>query len=82
MDVQKRSVRIALKAGGKVILEGSLEDEVRTDDAVWTVDDGVLVLTMTKNQRDRGWWKTVIKGDPVGGTGDSRRLLCTAMMYS
>ncbi|ORC86332.1 uncharacterized protein TM35_000292140 [Trypanosoma theileri] len=60
--IQQRRLRVAVK-GKPPIVDGELYAAVKTEDSMWTIEDGrTVVLTLTKlNQME--WWKTVIVGD-------------------
>jgi hypothetical protein len=55
----------SLKAGIKgqpPIVDGELHKRVVVEDSFWTVEDGVLVITLQKDNKME-WWKTVMVGD-------------------
>lgn len=60
--IQQRSLRVGLK-GKTAIVNGELYASVKTEECMWTIEDGrTVVITLTKcNQME--WWKTVIVGD-------------------
>lgn len=43
------------------ILEGTLSQKIRMDDSTWSLEGGVLLLTLEKVVKT--WWKTVLEGD-------------------
>ena len=43
------------------ILEGTLSEKIRMDDSTWSLEGGVLLLTLEKVVKT--WWKTVLEGD-------------------
>lgn len=56
-----------------VFLEGSLTDKIRADESTWTVEGGVIIVTLDKLKKT--FWSTVIVGDEKIDTElvDSRR---------
>jgi hypothetical protein len=42
-------------------LEGSLVERIRLDESTWSVEGGVVIVTLDKVQK--GFWATVLKGD-------------------
>jgi hypothetical protein len=57
----------------RTLLEGDLVEKIRTEDSTWSLEGGVLVLTLDKLKKT--WWETVIVGDDKIDTTlvDSRR---------
>jgi HSP20 family molecular chaperone IbpA len=43
------------------ILEGALSEKIRMDESTWSLEGGVLLLTLEKSVKT--WWKTVLEGD-------------------
>lgn len=65
LDVVMTSTSLKVGFKGKPpILDGSLFNKVKTEDNMWTIEDGnTVVLSLTK-QNNMEWWKTVMVGDP------------------
>nr|CCC91534.1 conserved hypothetical protein [Trypanosoma congolense IL3000] len=62
VTVQQRHLRVGMK-GKSPIVDGELFSAVKTEDCMWTIEDGhTVVLTLTK-QNQLEWWKTVFVGD-------------------
>ena len=59
----------------RTLLEGELVEKIRTDESTWSLEGGVLVLTLDKLKKT--WWETVIVGDDKIDTTlvDSRRRI-------
>jgi len=59
----------------RTLLEGDLVDKIRTDESTWSLEGGVLVLTLDKLKKT--WWETVLVGDNKIDTTlvDSRRRI-------
>jgi HSP20 family molecular chaperone IbpA len=59
--------------GPRKLLEGDLVEKIRTDESTWSLESGVLVLTLEKLKKN--WWDTVLVGDNKIDTTlvDSRR---------
>jgi hypothetical protein len=57
----------------RTLLEGDLVEKIRTEESTWSLEGGVLVLTLDKLKKT--WWETVIVGDDKIDTTlvDSRR---------
>ena len=43
------------------ILEGTLSEKIRLDESTWSLEGGVLLITLEKVVKT--WWKTVLEGD-------------------
>ena len=52
VDIQRNRLRIARK-GGDAILEGMLHQPIICDDSTWTLESGLLVLTLAKVSSER-----------------------------
>mmetsp|Transcript_1034 Transcript_1034/g.2041 ORF Transcript_1034/g.2041 Transcript_1034/m.2041 type:complete len:333 (+) Transcript_1034:129-1127(+) len=65
-DISKSKLKVGLK--GNIIVDGELHDEIKTDEATWTLEDnsdGTRSISVYFEKRnDMGWWTTVMKGDP------------------
>lgn len=57
----KSHLKVAIK-GGDVLLDDDWDSEIHADDALWTIDDGLLVLELTK-MNQMGWWSRLLKGE-------------------
>ena len=72
------SVRVKTTEGEsstRTLLEGDLVEKIRTDESTWSLEGGVLVLTLDKLKKT--WWETVLVGDDKIDTTlvDSRRRI-------
>ena len=71
VDIQRRALVVALKRGSSgSLLEGTLAQPVICDDSDWMVEDGVLVLTLAKDNlraENTGpsteWWHGIFAGE-------------------
>ncbi|CBH12570.1 hypothetical protein, conserved [Trypanosoma brucei gambiense DAL972] len=60
--LQQRRLRVGMK-GNPPIVDGELFASVKTEESMWTIEDGhTVVVTLTK-QNQMEWWKTVMVGD-------------------
>ena len=59
----------------RTILEGNLTDKIKPDESTWSIEGGVLLLTLQKARKT--WWDSVMVGDPRIDTSlvDSRRRI-------
>jgi hypothetical protein len=57
---------ISLKAKDTMLLEGSFEDPVRTDECMWTIQlaDGLPQIVLSLEKTRGTWWKYVVEGHP------------------
>lgn len=62
VDIQNKKLKVAIK-GGETMVDGEFHKRVITDDSIWTIEDGTLVITLTKDNKME-WWKCVCEGDP------------------
>eukprot|EP00796_Vickermania_ingenoplastis_P000246 gene247-121_t len=62
VSITAQRLRVGLKNKPPVV-DGELYNRVKTEDCMWTIEDGrVIVVSLTK-QNAMEWWKTVIRGD-------------------
>lgn len=72
--MQLTSSQLLIKLGDKVILSGQLYRDIKREESMWLLEDGILHLTMLKRNR-RGnyadhctnadtFWKSVMKRAP------------------
>ncbi|KNC55976.1 nuclear movement protein [Thecamonas trahens ATCC 50062] len=67
VSISKNRISVGLK-NATPILAGELEDDVRVDDCVWTLEDSSTVcITLTKSNQ-MAWWSAVVKGEPAIAT--------------
>jgi HSP20 family molecular chaperone IbpA len=79
VSLKTSSIAIAMKKAlegedePRTLLEGDLVEKIRTDESTWSLESGVLVLTLDKLKKT--WWDTVLVGDDKIDTTlvDSRR---------
>lgn len=62
VDIQKRSLKVGLK-NAEPILSGDLFNEVKPDECSWTIDKGVLSITLFKINTME-WWPKVVTTEP------------------
>lgn len=62
VDIQNKKLKVSIK-GGETIVDGDFHKRVIIDDSIWTIEDGTLVITLTKDNKME-WWKCVCDGDP------------------
>lgn len=65
VNVVMTSTNLTVGLKGKTpVVDGPFFNKVKTEDNMWTIEDGnTVVLSLTK-QNTMEWWKTVIVGDP------------------
>lgn len=68
IDLELHSARMILKVKGELVLEGTFDGTVNTEDSFWTLaeyegngTDRTVDLLLTK--RKQTWWKSVLQGD-------------------
>lgn len=65
-DIQAKSLRLSIH--GEELISGELEDTVKVDESMWTLnvggggDDSQVVITLDKTRKT--WWKHAIVGHP------------------
>jgi HSP20 family molecular chaperone IbpA len=59
----------------RTIIDGNLTDRIKPDESTWSIEGGVLLLTLQKARKT--WWECVLVGDPPIDTSlvDSRRRI-------
>lgn len=62
VDIQKNSLKVGLK-NQEPILQGELFNEVKPAECSWTIDKGVVTVTLFKIQTME-WWPKVVKTEP------------------
>eukprot|EP01104_Vermistella_antarctica_P002091 TRINITY_DN1224_c0_g1_i2.p1 TRINITY_DN1224_c0_g1~~TRINITY_DN1224_c0_g1_i2.p1 ORF type:complete len:139 (+),score=38.57 TRINITY_DN1224_c0_g1_i2:181-597(+) len=60
ISIEPTHFRAGIK-GSEPIIDGDLGQRVRTDESTWTIEDGVIEVTLTKVKSD--WWASAIKGE-------------------
>lgn len=80
-DVSLSPTRVSVRAkkplpgedSPRTFVEGTLVERIRSDESTWTVEGGVMILTLDKMKKT--FWATVIEGDDKIDTDlvDSRR---------
>lgn len=62
IDIQKKNISVGLK-NADPILAGELYNEVKPAECAWTIDKGVVTITLFKiNQME--WWPKVVTNGP------------------
>lgn len=65
LDVVMTSTSLKVGFKGKPpVLDGPLFNKVKSEDNMWTIEDGNTVVFSLTKQNNMEWWKTVIAGDP------------------
>eukprot|EP00238_Polyblepharides_amylifera_P007353 CAMPEP_0196585588 /NCGR_PEP_ID=MMETSP1081-20130531/51248_1 /TAXON_ID=36882 /ORGANISM="Pyramimonas amylifera, Strain CCMP720" /LENGTH=126 /DNA_ID=CAMNT_0041907187 /DNA_START=275 /DNA_END=655 /DNA_ORIENTATION=- len=75
-DVHTRSLKFGIK-GNPPFLEKAFHRPVIEGDSFWTLEDGVLHLTLAKMEKGQ-MWRGVLEGhdtDPVSADKDQKRLM-------
>ena len=62
VDIQNTKLKVSIK-GGDTLVDGTFHKRVILDDSIWTLEDGDLVITLSKDNKME-WWKCVCVGDP------------------
>lgn len=63
VEIRAAHLRVGLR-GKPPIVDGDLTASVRTEDSMWTIEDGSVVVVTLYKQNAMEWWKTVFVGDP------------------
>lgn len=63
VDITNRHLRVSIKGQATPLIDGEFHKRVIVDDSTWTVEDGELVLALSKENKME-WWKCVLVGDP------------------
>lgn len=62
VQLEKKHLKVGLK-NATPIIDGALHADVKTQDSLWTIENGVIVLTFEKlNQMS--WWDRLVVNDP------------------
>lgn len=63
ISIRNTHLRVGIKGqGGNILVDGDLHKRVVVEDSFWTVEDGEIVISLTKDNKME-WWKCVIVGD-------------------
>lgn len=62
IDIQKTTLKAGLK-NAEPILNGELYNEVKPEECSWTIDRGLVTITLFKIN-NMEWWSKVIKTEP------------------
>lgn len=60
--ISKNHLKVGLK-GETPIVDGELNEAVKTEDCLWNLDDNAVEISLQK-VNGMSWWSCVIKGDP------------------
>lgn len=62
VDIQKKSIKAGLK-NAEPILRGELFNEIKPDECSWTIDKGIVSITLFKINTME-WWPKVVNTEP------------------
>jgi hypothetical protein len=62
VQIKNSSIKVSIKGQASPLVQGELHKRVMVDDSLWTLEDGDLVITFTKENKME-WWKCVLVGD-------------------
>lgn len=62
IDIQKKSIVVGLK-NGEPILQGELYNEIKPAECSWTIDKGIVSITLFKINAME-WWPKVVTAGP------------------
>jgi hypothetical protein len=65
-DISRTRLMVGVR-GAQPIVDGELHDEIKTDEATWTLEQGAggskTINVYFEKKNNMGWWATVMKGD-------------------
>ena len=61
VTMKSHMVQVQMKDTSKVLLEGTLQQKIRPDESTWTLEGGVLVVTLDKGAKS--WWEVVFNDE-------------------
>uniref|UniRef100_A0A7R9U371 CS domain-containing protein n=2 Tax=Pinguiococcus pyrenoidosus TaxID=172671 RepID=A0A7R9U371_9STRA len=61
VEILPSGLTVRKKADDDVILAGQWPRRIQGDESVWTVDNGILTISLDK--ADRAWWSSALVGD-------------------
>jgi hypothetical protein len=65
-DITRTRLKVGVR-GAQPIVDGDLHEEIKTDEATWTLEQGAgggkFINVYFEKKNNMGWWSTVIKGD-------------------
>lgn len=68
-----KKVRVAMKDGSKVFIDGEWEENINSEDSFWTMEteegQKVVSMSLTKMPNQDKWWESLIKGGLKIDTG-------------
>lgn len=63
VQIGKKSLKIGIK-GKPLIIDGELHAEVKTEESMWTLQDGNTVQVNMEKLKGMSWWNRLITTDP------------------
>jgi hypothetical protein len=63
--ITARRISVAMKGSATKLVDGELFAAIKTEDTVWTVEDGNTLAVSLKKQNGMEWWKSFTTADPV-----------------
>eukprot|EP00850_Spirogloea_muscicola_P005203 SM000023S07659 [mRNA] locus=s23:774412:775853:+ [translate_table: standard] len=77
-DIAPRSIAVGLKGASSRYLDHVLEAAVKSSESFWTIEDGVLHVTLQKVEKAHSWTSPLAgqgQLDPYSADMEKRRLL-------
>ena len=62
VKIERDRISVKLRNGQGALLDKQLTNCIRTDDAMWVLEDGAVCFQLTK-QNQQEWWKAAFQGD-------------------
>lgn len=63
VKINKKSLYVGIK-NQPAIIDGELHSEVKTEDSMWVLQDGKIVVVNLEKLKDMSWWSRLVTTDP------------------
>lgn len=63
VKITKKSLYVGVK-GQPPIIDGELCDDVKTEESMWVLQDGKIIVVNLEKIKNMNWWKQLVKTDP------------------
>lgn len=63
VKIGKKTLFVGVK-GQPAIIDGELHGEVKTEDSMWVLQDGKMIVINLEKLKGMNWWSQLVKTDP------------------
>lgn len=63
VKIGKKKLYVGIK-GEPAIIDGELCEDVKTEESMWVLQDGKIIVVNLEKIKNMSWWKNLVKSDP------------------